>query len=159
CGRPVRKDNPPTVWEEMNQADQKSSAEVLVTFQIPASDKLSANEMLELIAKQGYQRILLPGGPENVLQVVRVEEAGERLGVAALKYLIIIQDRVKLGEGTRGRFIEACEQAYHLGKGRLAIYSTANMSARSFSNRLHCAACDLEYRPATVALFSFNHPL
>src|SRR5262249_33294701 len=28
-----------------------------------------------------------------------------------------------------------------------------------FSNRLHCAECDIEYREPTPALFSFNHPV
>src|SRR5207302_1863816 len=28
-----------------------------------------------------------------------------------------------------------------------------------FSNRLHCAECDLEYREPSPALFSFNHPV
>src|SRR5207244_3317601 len=64
--------------------------------------------------------------------------------------------------------IEACEQAYHFGKGRLAIRSLASSSSNSqpstinsqpFSNRLHCAQCDLEYREPTPALFSFNHPV
>src|SRR5207244_7096982 len=64
--------------------------------------------------------------------------------------------------------IEACEQAYHFGKGRLAIRSLASSSSNSqpstinsqpFSNRLHCAQCDLEYREPSPALFSFNHPV
>ena len=32
-------------------------------------------------------------------------------------------------------------------------------NSKLFSNRLHCARCDIEYRDATPALFSFNHPL
>src|SRR5256886_17499847 len=28
-----------------------------------------------------------------------------------------------------------------------------------FSNRFHCARCDIEYREPSPALFSFNHPL
>src|SRR5262249_14498528 len=71
----------------------------------------------------------------------------------------------------RARFIEACEQAYHFGKGKLAIYvldanpkmaSAARTEIRNpkfYSSRLHCAQCDLDYRDPSPALFSFNHPI
>ena len=37
------------------------------------------------------------------------------------------------------------------GKGKAEI--------QLFSNRYHCAECDIDYREPTGALFSFNHPL
>src|SRR5207247_1485455 len=62
--------------------------------------------------------------------------------------------------------VEACEQAYHFGKGKLAIRDLDPSVPRSalrtphlFSNRLHCARCDIEYSEPSPALFSFNHPL
>ena len=74
----------------------------------------------------------------------------------------MVQDRVKLKESNRARFVEACEQAYHFGKGKLAVHLLAEkggiLETKHFSNRLHCAACDLEYREPSPALFSFNHP-
>ena len=60
--------------------------------------------------------------------------------------------------------MEASEQAYHFGKGKLAIRSLdgsqiSTAAPRLFSNRLHCAQCDIEYREPSPALFSFNHPV
>src|SRR6476659_8859085 len=56
CGQPVRKDTPQDIW----RAIQSSSAnEFLVTFDVPLSDKLPLAESLGLIAKQGYQRLLV----------------------------------------------------------------------------------------------------
>ncbi|MGC3958219.1 MAG: excinuclease ABC subunit UvrA [Verrucomicrobiota bacterium] len=78
----------------------------------------------------------------------------------------MIQDRLKLAPAVRARFVEACEQAYHFGKGKLAVHEldpTASSfiirHSSLFSNRLHCAKCDIEYPDASSALFSFNHPL
>jgi excinuclease ABC subunit A len=93
--------------------------------------------------------------------------AGTHCGVApparSGAQLTVIQDRVKLKESNRARFIEACEQAYHFGQGRLAVHWQAAeggaSQTRHFSNRLHCATCDLEYREPSPALFSFNHPV
>ena len=137
---------------------------MLITFDLPLSEKLSLEESLALVAKQGYQRLLLDG------QILRLEDIPSRFTfhVSRPASLTVIQDRLSLADTNRARFIEACEQAYHFGKGKLAIHElgagqrTSGSEARKpqlFSNRRHCAECDIEYRDPTPALFSFNHPV
>ena len=139
-----------------------SAAEILITFNIPISEKLSLDESLALINKQGYQRLLL----EN--EILRLEDAVPQLRKLKPETLTIIQDRLKPTAANRPRFIEACEQAYHFGKGKLAIHELDSLASTPhsalptphlFSNRLHCAQCDLEYREPSPALFSFNNPV
>jgi excinuclease ABC subunit A len=215
CGRPVRKDSPQSIWENLlprnsNQKAQgtepsslappdNSQNEVLITFDLPLTDKLPLDDCLALVSKQGYQRVLLEG------QLVRVDEVGSRIRenepplpspplqrrrgnrstrtrlgtepqqgnedasegplnkVQHLASLTVVQDRLKLSTATRPRFIEACEQAYHFGKGKLTIWElrppSSILNPRPFSNRLHCAQCDIEYREPSPALFSFNNPV
>src|SRR5581483_11390962 len=140
--------------------ESSNGAEVLVTFSVPISEKLSLEESLSLISKQGYQRLLLDG------EILRLEEAVPRLRKRKPDSLAIVQDRVKIAPANRARFVEACEQAFHFGKGRLAIHPFSGAAAQPaigdpqlFSNRLHCAQCDIEYREPSPALFSFNHPV
>ncbi len=170
CRQPVRKDSPQQIWEKVNSEsriqnpESQTASEVYITFDLPLSEKISLEESLNLISKQGYQRILLGG------EIVRVEEVASRIQnpESRIQNITVIQDRVKLAAANRARFVEACEQAYHFGKGRLSIHELASVNdaprpqtpnPRPFSSRLHCAACDLEYREPTPALFSFNHPL
>jgi excinuclease ABC subunit A len=172
CGEPVRKDSPQSVWESLvERASSRAAAaakggssgvsphhEVLVTFDVPLSDKFPLAESLALISKQGYQRLLLNG------EILRLAEFSSRPTPHAPRSLTVIQDRIKLGPAARARFIEACEQAYHFGKGKLAIHDLdlthhAPRNPQQFSNKLHCAQCDLEYAHPSPALFSFNHPL
>ena len=172
CGRLVRKDPPARIWEaclrESGRAGGKSEirnpkAEALITFDLPLSEKLSLEESLALVAKQGYQRLLLDG------QILRLEEVAAPGAQHATRItsLTVIQDRLSLASANRARFVEACEQAYHFGKGRLAVHgvlASPNGKVRLrnpqlFSNRRHCAECDIEYREPTPALFSFNHPV
>ena len=165
CGKLVRKDSPQQVWQAVNDefrttnGEAAAPAEVLITFDIPLAEKISLEESLALVSKQGYQRLLV--GEE----IVRLEELilRSRNSSFAIRHLTVVQDRVKLATANRARFVEACEQAYHFGKGKLAIrfLNTDHGSriTRLFSNRLHCADCDLEYREPTTALFSFNHPV
>ena len=153
CGQPVRKESPSAVWSAV-MAQAGKSAEVLISFEIPLSEKMSVAESLALIAKQGYQRLLVDGA------VLRLEEAALPAGTPVLT---VIQDRIKLTSANRARFVEGCEQAFHFGKGKLTLFEidaeARIANPRFFSNRFHCATCDLDYREPSPALFSFNHPL
>ena len=171
CAQTVRKEPPQTVWETLRR-ELPDRAEVLLTFTLPLSEKLALAESCELLARQGYQRVLLAGS------VLRLDEALPRLEADPPRNLVVVQDRLRLAAASRARFVEACEQAYHFGKGKLTIHelpattaltdhesqitdpaSPALPRSRPFSATFHCAACDLDYREPTPALFSFNHPV
>lgn len=166
CGRPVVKESPRDIWEAMTApadgAVPGARAEALVTFELPLSAKLTREEQLGLILRQGFQRLLIDG------EVVRVGEAGPRLEGHAATSVTVIQDRVALTPANRTRWVEACEQAYHFGHHQLSVWFAQPPAEggapqwterRRFSRTLHCASCDLEYRDPVPALFSFNHPL
>jgi excinuclease ABC subunit A len=177
CSELVRKDSPQNIWETMvgtrSTASQISPtsarpkdkvrdevelvpatiSEILVTFDIPLSEKISLEESLALISKQGYQRLLVGN------EILRIEESLGTLLKSKPTTLTVVQDRIKLADSNRKRFVEACEQAYHFGKGKLAIREIDGATLRFFSNRFHCAHCDIEYREPSPALFSFNHPV
>ncbi len=165
CGRPVRKDSPGEIWQREVRDTEEAGRELLVTFDLPLTQKLSLEESLALVAKQGYQRLLVER------DLVRLEEAPARLSNKTGS-LTVVQDRLTATRANRARFVEACEQAYHFGKGKLAVREVQSGSeaspaaaARSllglhrYSKGLHCADCDLEYHEPSPALFSFNHPV
>ena len=157
CGEPVQKDSPQKIWPAIRAL--APGGEVLVTFDLPLSAKFSLDESLALIARQGYQRLLFNG------EVIPLEEAQARFKTSGAACVTVVQDRVRLSAPNRARFVEACEQAFHFGKGKLAVHPlppepcAAVVAPIPSSNRLHCARCDLEYAAPTPALFSFNHPI
>ncbi len=160
CGQPVRKDTPHLIWNTVQAAagQLEAAPELLVTFDLPLSDKLSPGESLTLIAKQGYQRLLFRN------EVLRLEDALPRLLKEPQHSLTVVQDRLKAADANRARFVEACEHAYHFGKGKPAVHWVtlspfAILRSQLFSRHFHCAPCDIEYREPTTALFSFNHPV
>lgn len=164
CGHPVRPEPPQVIWETLSADAALGDADLVITFDLPLSEKLTLGESLALVAKQGYQRLLVDN------EAVRIEEAGARLSQVAgrNRTLTVVQDRLRLNASSQARLIEACEQAYHFGKGKLAVHlrdpgadpaRATYRLWRRFSAGRHCAQCDLDYREPTPALFSFNHPL
>src|SRR5262245_23982535 len=140
CGQRVTKDSPQSIWETLNADDGARRAEFIIAFDLPLAEKLTQEESLSLISRQGYQRLLLNG------EVVRLDELSlpKTQNAARLKQLTVIQDRLKLMPADRTRFVEACEQAYHFGKGKLSIHELDPSAPgsrlrvpRLFSNRLH----------------------
>ncbi|WCJ60868.1 excinuclease ABC subunit UvrA [Fontisphaera persica] len=155
CGQPVRREPPEIVWEIISAhwPDQ----EVLVTFDLPLTAKLSLKECLHLIQRQGYRRLLIEG------QIVEIDQASPGWQSSHPASVTVIQDRLRLSPAHRSRAVEACEQAYHFGHGRLRVWPLregrpAPGEARSFSLHWHCAPCNLAYPPPVPSLFSFNHP-
>src|SRR5205823_1527939 len=97
CGQGVRKDSPQNIWNEFGSDLAAPGRDLTVTFDLPLTEKLSLDESLALISKQGYQRLLFQG------QIVRLEEFQSR----GITFLTVIQDRLKAVPATRARFIEA----------------------------------------------------
>ncbi len=196
CGQVVRKEPPQQIWETLKFQHGQGSGENLITFDLPLTEKLPLDQSLALVAKQGYQRLLLDRKVVRLDEALAQVAAGKRLVTEPV--LTVVQDRVKPGRANRARFVEAAEQAYHFGKGKLTLWEiqqdafvggvgtarphsvvvnyvgtsrphpegagltqpdTTVRNPQFFSNRSHCAACDIEYGEPSPAMFSFNHPL
>ncbi len=166
CCNPVHRDASASIWSQLsrpgpNAHSTPTPAVALVSFELPLSPKMSLAEELDMLVKQGYQRLLVG------TMVRRVDEALPVLEKVRPTTLSVVQDRITILAANRPRFIEACEQAFHFGKGRLQIHrhdadpSTSTDSDEvtlHFSSRLHCAPCNIEYKEPTPGLFHFNHP-
>src|SRR5438094_7370095 len=127
---------------------------ILITFWVPVPAKTKPRDFFQFLQQQGYLRIWLNG------DIIRVDSDGkiERLGARVQ----VIQDRIVISEGNRARLTEAIETALRFGKGKINVIPLDQASAinhQPFSTGWHCAHCDLDIRPPTSGLFSFNNPL
>src|SRR5438876_1820948 len=147
-----------------------SGKTILIAFWVAVPAKTKPRDFFQFLQQQGYLRIWLNGDIIRVDSEAKIERLGARLQV--------IQDRIVVSEENRARFTEAIETALRFGKGKInvipisveagvspAISKTAADTAATtghefpFSTGWHCAHCDLDIRPATSGLFSFNNPL
>ena len=134
---------------------------VLITFWVSVPAKTEAREFFQFLQEQGYLRVWLNG------EVVRADTDKKvgRLGARVQ----VIQDRITISQETRARLVESLETALRFGKDRINVVSIAGASDQleirnqqseiPYSTGWHCAHCDLDIRPPTPGLFSFNSPL
>src|SRR5438552_3639860 len=165
CGREIRPETAQSIAEQVLR--DCFGKNILITFWVAVPSKTEPREFFDLLQQQGYLRVWLDN------KVVRVDDPNpktKRLGARVQ----VVQDRIAITEENRTRLVEAIETALRFGKGQVnvipveagvspAISKTATDSATTtvlpFSTGWHCAWCDLDIRPPTVGLFSFNNPL
>jgi excinuclease ABC subunit A len=168
CSREIRPETPKSIADQVLR--DCAGKNVLITFWVAVPPKTEPRNFFEFLQQQGYLRVWINN------QVVRVdaEPKIKRLGARVQ----VIQDRIAISEENRARLVEALETALRFGKGKVNVIpisveagvspanaknaadtAAATVSEIPFSTGWHCAWCDLDIRPPTPGLFSFNNPL
>ncbi len=139
CAREVRRDTAQGICAELAaRAREAGEPRLAITFPVAVAPDFSHEEVLRLLAQQGYTRI-------HARRTARIE---------------VVQDRLRIGEAGAARVIEALEAALRVGRGRVNVYrEDAPDVAWRFSADLHCPDCDIHYAAPTPGLFSFNSPI
>jgi excinuclease ABC subunit A len=148
-GTTLTSDHPQSVWEKAYQ--RHANAALLVCFEMPY--QFSEEHWLiisESLQAQGYTRILIGGKPVRIDAIDSAHQIHESIRV--------IQDRIQIKPSARGRFIEAAENAFRLGRGNLLLVDESGGETQFFES-LISPVDGRSYRPATPGLFSFNSPL
>jgi excinuclease ABC subunit A len=149
CGREIRPETARSIADDVLR--EFAGETVLLTFWVGVPAKTDSREFFQFLQQQGYLRVWLNG------EIVRAdtEKKVGRLGARVQ----VIQDRLTIGEETRARLVESIETALRFGKDRINFVVLKTKKELPFSTGWHCAHCDLDIRPPTPGLFSFNNPL
>jgi len=115
CGRPVGRDTPESIFERlMAGVSARDEDRALITFPVEIPENFSEQEVMDLLARQGYTRMHRKRG--EVLEVV--------------------QDRLRLSPDRRDRIVEALESALRVGHGGVGAHPLDGPVLR-FSANLH----------------------
>jgi excinuclease ABC subunit A len=158
CGREIRPETAKSIAEEVLrqfEADSSRSlndaASVLITFWVSVPPKTEPKDFFAFLQQQGYLRVWLNG------EVVRAD--GDLKGLRLGARVQVIQDRLTITDENRVRLVESIETALRFGKDKINFVDLETKEEHPFSTGWHCAHCDLDIRPSTPGLFSFNNPL
>jgi len=187
CGRRVQHDNAESIRQQIEARSQPDDPRLVITFPIVIPANYSEEEVRGFLDQQGYTRIhheetRLVTRPVSGKGKGKGKSRGKET-TEKLRVLHVIQDRFRYGSAEQERVMEALETALRQGDGHIAIHvmPDAEAAAQSgkepdgappkadgdapretvwrFSNRLHCAHCDIEYSTPLPSTFSFNSPL
>ncbi len=149
CAREIRPETAKSIADDLLR--EFDGETVLLTFWVSVPLKTDPREFFQFLQQQGYLRIWLNG------EIVRADtdKSIGRLGVRVQ----VIQDRITISKEARARLVESLETALRFGKDRINVVSTEGRKEHPYSTGWHCAHCDLDIRPPTPGLFSFNSPL
>ena len=150
CGREIRPETAKSIADEVLRdcADKN----VLITFWVAVPAKTEPRTFFEFLQQQGYLRVWIDN------EVVRVDadpKKVKRLGARVQ----VVQDRIAITEENCTRLVEALETALRFGKGKVNIVDLEAKAEHPFSTGWHCPHCDVDIRPPTPGLFTFNNPL
>src|SRR5712691_5247711 len=142
CARPVRRDSPASVYEQLSaRAKAAGDPRLVLTFPVTVPKNFREEEVHALLKAQGYDRI--HARRDDVLEVV--------------------QDRLRMSPADKTRVIEGIEAALKIGQGKVNVYPLDAegdaLAPWRYSSDLHCPDCDIHYSEPAPALFSFNSPL
>ena len=162
CGREIRPETAQSIADQTCR--EFAGKNVLITFWVSVPPKTEPRDFFDFIQQQGYLRVWIDD------EIVRVdsEQKIKRLGARVQ----VIQDRIAIRKRTARDWSKR-------SKPRCVSEKTRSMSSRCggtqvaceiqasaqpitqipFSTGWHCAHCDLDIRPPTPGLFSFNNPL
>ncbi|HET8761435.1 MAG TPA: excinuclease ABC subunit UvrA, partial [Nitrospiria bacterium] len=139
CGRAVTRDTPTSIVETVLASCE--GADAIIAFPVRVPDNFTPAEVKDLLAGQGYTRILREDGA----------------------LLEVVADRGRVAPAQRGRIVEAIEAALGHGHDRVSVYPLDRegriREPRRFSAGLHCPDCDMAYRDPGPGAFSFNSPV
>lgn len=149
CGKPVTRDNPQSIAQSLSvRCAAHDDPRLVVTFAIEIPANFTEEEVAGFLEGQGYTRVhgTARTGSKKDTQIIDV-----------------VQDRFRLSTAESERVAEALDAALRMGQGQLAVHAIGtdgnNEIVWRFSNKLHCADCNLSYQDALPSRFSFNSPL
>jgi len=167
CGEAVVRDTPTTIQASLiARAAKLGDPRLLVTFPVTVPGSFSEDELRDWLAQQGYTRT--HGAVEAVkkssinLSKKPSKKTPKKIAETQ-KRLYVVQDRFRLSSAEPERVMEALETALRLGGGQVAVVALdagqSEVARWRYSDRLHCADCDIAYTVPTPSTFSFNSPL
>ncbi|MEJ2039899.1 MAG: hypothetical protein P8X55_13355 [Desulfosarcinaceae bacterium] len=148
CGQPVRAESPDHIWQALPR-----NAKAVITFPYgprtaPGQGRNATQDLRRDLLRLGFDRLWRDNAILD-LKAVQDEDLPPEPDMVA--------DRLVLKAGERQRAVDSLETAMRFGSGRVDVWIDGG-ERRSFSSRLHCAHCNIDYHPPLPNLFSFNSP-
>ena len=172
CGQAVCRDSTASIFAAVAERSAKAgNPRLVITFPVQVPVNFTEDEVRGFLDQQGYTRIHAdesPTQPNTVTAAVSAKPAKKTSKKSAvlspqLRTLRVVQDRFRFEGAEASRVMEAFDIALKMGNGLIAVHALdpegADTDVWKFSDKLHCADCNISYTDPLPSTFSFNSPL
>lgn len=172
CGQAVCRDSTASIFAAVAERSGKAgNPRLVVTFPVQVPVNFTEDEVRGFLDQQGYTRIHAdenPTQPTTVTTAVAAMPVKKTTKKSAtlspqLRTLRVVQDRFRFEGAEASRVMEAFDIALKMGNGLIAVHALdqdgADTDVWKFSDKLHCADCNISYSDSLPSTFSFNSPL
>jgi excinuclease ABC subunit A len=173
CGQAVCRDSTASIFSAITaRAAKASDPRLVITFPVQVPANFSEEEVRGFLDQQGYTRVHADEGPTQT-EVVAASAATKAPAKSnkkktamlspTLRTLRVVQDRFRMAGADTSRVMEALDIALKMGNGLIAVHALdqdgQDTEVWKFSDKLHCADCNISYSDPLPSTFSFNSPL
>ncbi len=152
CRRTAERSDARTVAERL-AAVRRQGEPLLIAAPVPLGGYGDAAIVASSLRAQGYRRFLRNGARAST--VVSIDELSPR--DCGGEDLAVVVDRLAPGAVSPARLIEAVEEAFRLGRGRME--AVCGGEGRTYHEGIRCGGCGRGFPPPSPGLFSFNNPV
>jgi excinuclease ABC subunit A len=160
CGRELRPDTVQSVTDTVLELD--AGTRFYVAAPLRLSDEVTHEVVVENLRAQGFVRVAIDGVVRHLdeLLVANVD-------VTFARELLVVVDRLVVGDETRSRLADAVATAFREGDGDAVIlfadpirspFDGASVTRLRFTERFECPNDGTRAPAPTPQLFSFNSP-
>ncbi|HEU5175093.1 MAG TPA: excinuclease ABC subunit UvrA, partial [Gemmatimonadaceae bacterium] len=151
CGRELKPDTVQSVTDRVLALPP--GTRFSVTFPLKRSAKVTHDVLVENLRAQGFVRVRVDG------RDLRLEDMAVSPDLAAAAEVLVVVDRLAVGDGAAGRLADAVGTAFSEGDGDcVVVRADAGETALRFTERFECPDDGTRLPAPTPQLFSFNSP-
>src|SRR6185436_15279987 len=160
CGREMRPDTVQSASDVVLALPE--GTRFYATFPLVLSEEVTHEVVVENLRAQGFVRVVVDGVIKHLDELMT-----EAVDVTFAKQLLVVVDRLAVGDEARGRLADALGTAFREGDGDAIIVFTEAMltplaptpsTQLRFTVRYECANDGTRAPTPTPQLFSFNSP-
>ncbi len=172
CGQAVCRDSTASIFAAVKErSEQAGDPRLVVTFPVQVPLNFTEEEVLGFLEQQGYTRVHADESPQQsgaasnaaVAPLVKSSKKKSATLSPLLRTLRVVQDRFRFSSTEPSRVMEAFDIALKMGNGLMSVHAVdqegADTAVWKFSDKLHCADCNISCSNALPSTFSFNSPL
>lgn len=172
CGQAVCRDSTASIFAAVKErSEQANDPRLVVTFPVQVPLNFTEEEVLGFLEQQGYTRVhadespTQPGATSSAAIAPAAKATKKKSATLSplLRTLRVVQDRFRFSSAEPSRVMEAFDIALKMGNGLMSVHAVdqegTDTAVWKFSDKLHCADCNISYSNALPSTFSFNSPL